>query len=190
MGLGARWGAGSRNGMRRTLRPPAARPRPASGPPAAMECAATHILLAVSQPLRESAAVAVESRERIEFWREEILRRANQALQGRLVALFEATDHAVVAVAIGSNRQLPLTATAEINGAVRGWSVPVHEGSRWLAARLDMGRWCIAPVRSDIPAPPPGGIERRRKERMALELAGICLGLIEQRFAHEAAERR
>ena len=58
------------------------------------------------------------------------------------------------------------------------------------AARLDMGRWCIAPVRSDIPAPPPGGIERRRKERMALELAGICLGLIEQRFAHEAAERR
>jgi hypothetical protein len=44
-----------------------------------------------------------------------------------------------------------------------------------------MGRWCIAPVRSDVPAPPPGGMERRKKERMALELAGLCLGLIEER---------
>ena len=129
--------------------------------------------------------MAAESRDRIELWREEVLRRAEQALQGRLVALFEATDRAVVAVAVGSNRQLPLTASSEINAAVRGWSVPVTEGSRWLAARLDMGRWCIAPVRSDIPAPPPGGIERRRKERMMLELGGICLGLVEQRFAEQ-----
>jgi len=48
-------------------------------------------------------------------------------------------------------------------------------------------KFCIAPVRSDIPAPPLRGIERRRKERMILELGGICLGLIEQRFAHEPA---
>ena len=123
-----------------------------------------------------------QSRDRIEFWREEVLRRAEQALQGRLVALFEATDHAVAPVAIGSNRRLPMTASAEINEAVRSWSVPVRTGSKWLAARLDMGRWCIAPVRSDIPAPPPGGVERRRKERMTLELAGICLGLLEERF--------
>jgi hypothetical protein len=126
--------------------------------------------------------VAADPRDRIELWREEILRRAEQALQGRLVALFEATDHSVVAVSIGSNRRLPLTASAEINDAVRSWSVPVRDGSRWLAARLDMGRWCIAPVRRDIPAPPPGGTERRRKERMTLELAGIALGLIEERF--------
>ena len=132
--------------------------------------------------------MANETRDRIELWREEVLRRAEQALQGRLVALFEATDHNVVAVAIGSNRRLPLTASNEINEAVRSWSVPVREGSRWLAARLDMGRWCIAPVRNDIPEPPPGGIERRRKERMTLELAGIALGLVEERFeARKAA---
>ena len=134
--------------------------------------------------------MAAESRDTIESWREEILRRAEQALQGRLVALFEATEKTVSPVAIGSNRSLPLTASSEINGAVRRWSVPVPVGSRVLAARLDMGRWCIAPVRSDIPEPPPRGIERRRKERMTLELAGIALGLIEQRFAREAAEKR
>jgi hypothetical protein len=133
-------------------------------------------------PFKETVPVSADSRDRIELWREEVLRRAEQALQGRLVALFEATERNVVAVAIGSNRRLPLTASAEINDAVRSWNVPVKEGSRWLAARLDMGRWCIAPVRSDIPAPPPGGIERRRKERMTLELAGIALGLIEERF--------
>ena len=131
----------------------------------------------------------VESRDRIEFWREEVLRRAEQGLQGRLVALFEATKDSVVPVAIGSNRKLPPTASSEINYAVRSWSVPARVGSRWLAARLDMGRWCIAPVRADLPAPPPGGVERRRKERMTLELAGICLGLIENRFATEAAAK-
>ena len=138
---------------------------------------------------KEIVAVA-ESRDRIEFWREEVLRRAEQGLQGRLVALFEATKDSVVPVAVGSHRKLPLTASAEINDAVRGWSVPARVGSRWLAARLDMGRWCIAPVRADLPEPPPGGVERRRKERMTLELAGICLGLIESRFAAAAAGQR
>jgi hypothetical protein len=132
--------------------------------------------------------VAAENRNSIEFWREEVLRRAEQALQGRLVALFEATNKTVAPVAIGSNRSLPLTASSEINGAVRRWSVPVPPGSHLLAARLDMGRWCIASVRADIPAPPPRGIERRRKERMTLELAGICLGLLEERFARDAAD--
>jgi len=130
--------------------------------------------------------VAAQDRNKIEIWREEVLRRAEQALQGRLVALFESTDHTVTPVAIGSKRRLPPTASNEINEAVRSWSVPVREGSRWLAARLDMGRWCIAPVRSDIPEAPPGGVERRRKERMTLELAGICLGLLEERFARAA----
>jgi len=38
--------------------------------------------------------------------------------------------------------------------------------------------WLVAPVRSRPPAPPPGGRERRSKERLALELAGLALGLI------------
>ena len=116
------------------------------------------------------------------FWREEVLRRAGQTLQGRVVGLWEATVDSVVPIYIGQGRPLPSSAAAEINDALRRWKVPIQPGSRWLACRLDMGRWCIAPVRSDIPLPPPGGIERRKMERMALELAGLCLGLIEERF--------
>ena len=133
--------------------------------------------------------MATDIRDRIEFWREEVLRRASQALQGRLVGLWQATDSSIALIAVGLGLTLPATAAAEINRAIRGWGLPVPNGSRWLAARLDMGRWCIAPVRADIPAPPPHGIERRRKERMALELAGLCLGLIEEKFARDAAGR-
>jgi hypothetical protein len=115
------------------------------------------------------------------FWREEVLRRAGQTLQGRVVGLWEATVDSVVPIYVGQGRPLPSSAAAEINDALRRWKVPIPAGSRWLACRLDMGRWCIAPVRSDIPLPPPGGIERRKKERMTLELAGLCLGLIEER---------
>jgi hypothetical protein len=132
-------------------------------------------------------AVATEERNRIEFWRVEVLRRAEQALQGRIVGLWEVRGDSVVPIPVGRERALPATTRDEINRAIRGWKLPAPQGTRWLAARLDMGRWCIAPVRSDIPAPPPGGIERRRKERMALELAGLCLGLIEEKFADRAA---
>jgi hypothetical protein len=132
--------------------------------------------------------VAVDGEEggRIEFWRVEVLRRAEQTLQGRIVGLWEVQGDTVVPIPVGRARTLPATARDEINAAVRSWHLPVQPGSRWLAARLDMGRWCVAPVRRDIPAPPPGGVERRRKERMALELAGLCLGLIEEKFEREA----
>ncbi len=57
-------------------------------------------------------------------------------------------------------------------------------GSRWVVARLGPdgsgGSWVIAPVRSQPPAPPPDGRERRSRERLALELAGLALGLIER----------
>ncbi len=119
------------------------------------------------------------------YWREEVLRRAAQSLQGRVVGLWEATADSVIPIRLGQGRPLPATSGAEINDALRHWKIPIPAGSRWLACRLDMGRWCLAPVRRDIPGPPPGGIERRKKERMALELAGLCLGLIEERFERE-----
>ena len=124
-----------------------------------------------------------DKRDKIEFWREEVLRRAEQALQGRLVGLWQETENGLVPVAVGSKRALPPTAAEEITRALKAWHVPFNPQGRWLAARLDMGRWCIAPVRADVPAPPPHGVERRKKERMMLELAGLCLGLIEERFA-------
>src|SRR5436305_871853 len=49
---------------------------------------------------------------------------------------------------------------------------------RWVASRLEQQRWCIAPVRRELPQRPPPGVERRGRERMALELAGVCIGLL------------
>ncbi len=124
-----------------------------------------------------------DNRNKIEFWREEVLRRAEQALQGRLVGLWRTEGDRLVPVAVGAKRELPPTASGEITRALRAWHVPMDAKRYYLAARLDMGRWCIAPVRGDVPAPPPHGVERRKKERMTLELAGLCLGLIEEHFA-------
>ncbi len=132
-----------------------------------------------------------DNRDKIEFWREEVLRRAEQALQGRLVGLWQSSAGGeLVPVAVGAKRQLPPTTAGEIARALKGWHVAIKPDSRWLAARLDMGRWCIAPVRSDVPAPPPHGLERRKKERMMLELVGLCLGLIEEHFAGEPPAAR
>jgi len=41
----------------------------------------------------------------------------------------------------------------------------------------------VARVRSDVPAPPPAGIERRSPERLILELAGLSLGALEPIWA-------
>ena len=52
-------------------------------------------------------------------------------------------------------------------------------GSLWIAAAPPPTAddvWVVAPVRSRPPAPPPGGRERRNRERLALELAGLALG--------------
>src|SRR5438034_7067120 len=45
--------------------------------------------------------------------------------------------------------------------------------SLWVACRFDPSRLHVARVRSDVPAPPPAGIERRSPERLVLELAGL-----------------
>jgi len=124
-----------------------------------------------------------ERPETLEFWQEEVLRRAGQALQGRPVGLWESREGKVAAIATSLGRPLPPNANAEMAQALRAWNVPMMDGRRWIAARLDMGRWCIAAVRTDVPLPPPDGVERRRRERMALELAGLCLGLIEKGLA-------
>jgi hypothetical protein len=116
----------------------------------------------------------------LEFWRDEVLRRAGQGLQGRVVVLFEADERGVRPVATSLHRPLPAGAAAEVTASLRSWNVSFAHATQWVACRLDVGRWCIAPVRTDIPLPPPGGVERRKKERMTLELAGLCLGLIER----------
>lgn len=117
----------------------------------------------------------------------EVLRQAS-AVVGRPVTLWE----------VGGADEMVPRATSEADPAapiprfdvetLRRWKVPIRAGSRWVAAPASpQGPWVIAPVRSQLPAPPPGGRERRSRERLALELAGLVLGLIDRRDTAEFA---
>ncbi len=109
----------------------------------------------------------------------EVLRQAS-AVVGRPVVLWEV---------IGPHQAVPRASSGPDVGAqppgfnldviLQRWSVAVPVGSRWVTAPGPTAdAWVIAPVRSRPPAPPPGGRERRSRERLALELTGLALGLI------------
>jgi signal transduction histidine kinase len=114
--------------------------------------------------------------------RREILRQASVALQGRVVAMWEVSARAEVLPILTSVPKPPLGATSlDLTSTLQRWSAPIIQGSRWVGCLLDdAGHWCIAPVRNQPPAPPPDGVERRSRERITLELAGLCLGLVDQ----------
>src|SRR5690242_188801 len=107
-----------------------------------------------------------------------VLQRARAALQGREVGIFEsdARGHLRLLTAT-SEGALPRPGELERELAQRNIGNP--EGRRWLASRLDTGRYAIAPIRSVPPVPPPHGVERRGEERQALERAGVALGVFE-----------
>ncbi len=72
---------------------------------------------------------------------------------------------------------------------IERWHIPVGLGTWWIGSRAwNEGPWLIAPVRGQPPAPPPSGRERRSRERITLELAGLCVGLDSEgtRAAREA----
>src|SRR5437867_12105985 len=72
----------------------------------------------------------------------------------------------------------------DLDSTLHRWGAPIIQGSRWVGCRLDdAGPWCIAPVRKQPAAPPPDGVERRSRQRITLELAGLCLGLVDQPLA-------
>ena len=112
----------------------------------------------------------------------EVLRQAS-AVIGRPVILWEVR---------GPDQMVPRATSEPASVAppdfdlatLRRWNVPILVGSLWVAAQLGPrgggGSWVIAPVRSRPPAPPPGGRERRSRERLALELAGLAVGLIDR----------
>src|SRR5881296_1454543 len=114
--------------------------------------------------------------------RREVLREASVALQGRAVTLWEVSSRAEVIPVLTS----AVTASAQdtrldLDSTLHRWGAPIIEGSRWIGCQLDVGTvWCIAPVRRQPPAPPPDGVERRSRERITLELAGLCMGLVDQ----------
>jgi light-regulated signal transduction histidine kinase (bacteriophytochrome) len=113
--------------------------------------------------------------------RAEILRQTSVALQGRPVTLWEVSTHANVLPVLTTVTAGAEDTMLDLDHTLHYWGAQVIQGSRWVGCRLDGdGRWCVAPVRKQPAGPPPGGVERRSRERITLELAGLCLGLVDQ----------
>lgn len=114
--------------------------------------------------------------------RREVLRQAGVALQGRLVTLWEVSGEAEVIPVLTSVPNPGHHATVlDLDTTLQRWGASIIQGSRWVGCRLNNdGHWCVAPVRAQPAAPPPDGVERRGRERITLELTGLCLGLIER----------
>ncbi len=111
--------------------------------------------------------------------RREVLRQAGVVLQGRVITLWEGSKGAEVIPLLTSVPDPPYQAAIlDLDATLRRWGAPIIQGSRWVGCRLDE-RWCVAPVRTEPAAPPSDGVERRSRERITLELAGLCLGLID-----------
>jgi hypothetical protein len=109
----------------------------------------------------------------------EILRQASVALGGRPVWLWEVAGPERLAARLSSDpesdRRPP---DVDLYSTIERWHIPIVHGSQWIGSRVwAEGPWVIAPVRSRPPAPPPNGRERRSRERITLELAGLCVGL-------------
>jgi len=74
------------------------------------------------------------------------------------------------------------TTKLDVDATLRRWNIAIVQGSRWVGCMTGAnGFWVVAPVRTKPPAPPPEGRERRSRERLTLELAGLCLGLLDRR---------
>jgi len=132
-----------------------------------------------------SAPLSLETRtvpDSVQARRSEVLRQASVALEGRTVTLWQVSSRAEVAAVLTSAPRAALEDTLlDVERTLHHWGAPIIEGSSWVGCRLDGdGKWCVAPVRRQPAAPPPDGVERRSRERITLELAGLCLGLVDQ----------
>ncbi len=113
----------------------------------------------------------------------EILRQTSIALGGRTVTLYEVSPEPSLIPQLSSDPHPGHHATkVDLDATLSRWGIPIRLGSQWVGTRLeDEGHWVFAPVRVRPPAPPPGGVERRGRERLTLELAGLCVGLVDRR---------
>jgi len=120
----------------------------------------------------------------------EVLRQAGIALDGRIVTLWEISPAAAaVPVLSGIPNPQPRDVELDLETTLRRWGAPIVQKTRWVGCRLSQGGlWIVAPVRSRPAAPPPSGLERRSRERLVLELAGLSLGAIAA--AEDGARRR
>jgi signal transduction histidine kinase len=120
----------------------------------------------------------------------EVLRQAGIALDGRIVTLWEISPAAAaVPVLSGILNPQPSDVELDLETTLRRWGAPIVQKTRWVGCRLRAGGlWIVAPVRSRPAAPPPSGLERRSRERLVLELAGLSVGAIAA--AEDGARRR
>jgi signal transduction histidine kinase len=115
--------------------------------------------------------------------RREILRQASVALGGRPVTVWEVSVRAELEPQ-ASSEPAPThhSSKLDVDATLRRWNIAIVQGSRWVGCRSTTDEfWVVAPVRTRPPAPPPDGRERRSRERLTLELAGLCLGLLDRR---------
>src|SRR5436190_1613763 len=115
--------------------------------------------------------------------RREILRQASVALGGRPVTVWEVSSRAELEPQASSDpAPTHHTTKLDVDATLRRWNIAIVQGSRWVGCQgAADGFWVVAPVRARPPAPPPEGRERRSRERLTLELAGLCLGLLDRR---------
>jgi signal transduction histidine kinase len=115
--------------------------------------------------------------------RREILRQASVALGGCPVTVWEVSVRAELEPQASSDATPTHHGTKlDVDATLRRWNIAIVQGSRWVGCRTDQdGPWVVAPVRTRPPAPPPEGRERRSRDRLTLELAGLCLGLLDRR---------
>src|ERR1700674_3212098 len=127
------------------------------------------------------SGVHVTGHQAVDDGRQEILRQTSVALGGHPVTLWEVSARAELEPRLSYGAPTARAASPhEIRTALRRWNIPILQGSRWIGCRANgEDSWVIAPVRIRPPAPPPGGHERRGPERLTLELAGLCVGLID-----------
>ena len=114
---------------------------------------------------------------------QEVLRRVAIALKGRDVGVCEADARGRMhLLAASSAGDLGSVAVDEVEATLRELGELRATGPSprlWVAGRLKPQHWCVTPVCSALPQPPPAGVERRSPERLTLELGGVCIGLIE-----------
>src|SRR2546428_11683027 len=117
--------------------------------------------------MRESSLLSLYER------RCELLNQLSTALRGRTVALWRVVRGGLATTEAVSRRPPPAGALEfDLSGVLRRWGRLALPQSLWIGCRVDADRWHVAAVRSDPPAPPPTGLERRSPERLAGELGG------------------
>src|SRR3989475_1643526 len=140
-----------------------------------------HASTAASFPCAPEGA-SVSGPETFVEGRREILRQASVALGGRPVTVWEVSARAELEPQASSDPTPGYhDSKLDVDATLRQWGIHIVQGSRFVGVRAGEGNWVVAPVRTRPPAPPPEGRERRSRERLTLELAGLCLGLLDRR---------